>query len=128
MHALPGIVDGARKTSQVGRWVRGSARGKLFIFSSSPMLEATSSENQCMSVAPSVVYHVGIFSSYRLQSVHKLVHRCWITVSILKSHRRNRDCYCYSSLRLDIITFFLNVLPCAPKKQARIVTWCLFNC
>ena len=92
MHALPGIVDGARKTSQVGWWVRGGARGRSCRFSSSPMLEATSSRNQCMNAAPSVVHHVGIFTLVnRLQ----LVHRCWITLSILGAHRRNHHCYKY---------------------------------
>ena len=49
MHALPGIVDGARKTSQVGKWVQGGAPGKSGRFSSLPMLEATSSRDQRMS-------------------------------------------------------------------------------
>ena len=58
MHARPGIVDGARKTSQVGWWVRGGARGRSCRFSSSPMLEAISSRDQCKNVAPSVVHHI----------------------------------------------------------------------
>ena len=48
MHALPGIVDGARKTSQFGRWVRVAARGSRRRFSSLPMLEATSRRDQCI--------------------------------------------------------------------------------
>ena len=50
MHALPGIVDGARKTSQIGRWVEGdSVEGGSGRFSLLPMLEATSSRDQRMS-------------------------------------------------------------------------------
>ena len=80
MHALPGIVDGARKTSQVGGWVRDGARGRSCRFSSSPMLEVASSRNQCMNVATSVVHYVEIFT---LVNRRKLVHRCWINLSIL---------------------------------------------
>ena len=46
MHALPGIVDGARKTSQVGGSVRNGAWGSSFRLSPLPMLETTSSRNQ----------------------------------------------------------------------------------
>ena len=46
MHSLPGIVDGARKTSQVGRSVIGAAQGRRRRLSSLPMLEATSSRDQ----------------------------------------------------------------------------------
>ena len=60
-HALPGIVDGARKRSHVGRWVRSGGRERSCRFSSSPMLEATSSRNQRINVAPSIVYHVKIY-------------------------------------------------------------------
>ena len=48
MNSLPGIVDGARKTSQVGRLVRGAAPGRRRRISSLPMLEATSSRDQCI--------------------------------------------------------------------------------
>ena len=48
MHALPGIVDGARKNTQDGRSIRFSA--SLF------MLEATTSrEQQCMIAVTSTV-------------------------------------------------------------------------
>ena len=52
MHSLPGIVDGARKTSQVSKWVRAGARGRRHGFSSLPMVEATasSSRDQCITV------------------------------------------------------------------------------
>ena len=46
MHALPGIVDGARKTSQGGTEVKGGS-GR---FSSLHMLEATSSRDQRMNL------------------------------------------------------------------------------
>ena len=62
MHALPGIVDGAIKRSQVGRWVQGGARGRSRGFSSLPMLEATSSRDQRMSAVTSVV-HYGVSGS-----------------------------------------------------------------
>ena len=48
MDALPGIVDGARKRSQAGS-------GPMF--SSLPMLEATTSRDQCMSAVTSIVHH-----------------------------------------------------------------------
>ena len=48
MHALPGIVDGARKNSQGGSWI--------WVGTSLPMLEATTSRDQCMS-AVSIVHH-----------------------------------------------------------------------
>ena len=38
MHALPGIVDGARKSSQGGSWI--------WVGASLPMLEATTSREQ----------------------------------------------------------------------------------
>ena len=57
MHSLPGIVDGATKTSQVGSWVRAGAWERSRGFSSLPMLEATTSRDQCISVAASVVHH-----------------------------------------------------------------------
>ena len=47
MHALPGIVDGARKNSQGGSWI--------WVGASLPMLEATASitsREQCMSRCP----------------------------------------------------------------------------
>ena len=48
MHALPGIVDGARKTSQGGSWI--------WVGASLPMFEATTSrEQQCMSAVTSTV-------------------------------------------------------------------------
>ena len=50
MDALPGIVDGARKTSQGGK----SVRGRL-----SSLPEAATSRNQCMSAVTSVVHHSG---------------------------------------------------------------------
>ena len=46
MHALPGIVDGARKTLQV-------EKGRSGRFSSLPMLEATTSRDQC--ITPSII-------------------------------------------------------------------------
>ena len=49
MHTLPGIVDGARKTSQVGTEVKGGS-GR---FSSLHMPEATNSRDQRMSVVTS---------------------------------------------------------------------------
>ena len=49
VHALPGIVDGARKSSQGGSW--GCGRD-----SSLPVLEATTSRDQHMSAVTSVVY------------------------------------------------------------------------
>ena len=51
MHALPGIVDGARKTSQVGTEAKGGS-GRL---SSLPMHEATSSRDQRISAVTSVM-------------------------------------------------------------------------
>ena len=63
MHALPGIVDGARKTSQGGKWGRDGARVTGRRLSSLPMLEATISRNQCMSAVTSVVHHSGRGSS-----------------------------------------------------------------
>ena len=63
MHALPGIVDGARKTWQFGRRVRGDARGRSCRLSSLPMLEATISRNQGMSAVTPVVHHSGRGSS-----------------------------------------------------------------
>ena len=42
LYALPGIVDGARKTSQVGRWAWGRGRG----FSSLSMLATTVNRDQ----------------------------------------------------------------------------------
>ena len=48
MDALPGIVDGARKISQSGRWLRDGAWERSCRFASLPMLEATTSRNQCI--------------------------------------------------------------------------------
>ena len=50
VHALPGIVDGARKTSQVSSWVfvGKRARRRTGRFSSLPMIEATTTRDQCM--------------------------------------------------------------------------------
>ena len=47
IHALPGIVDGARKKSQGGSWI--------WVGASVPILEATTSRNQCMSAVTSTV-------------------------------------------------------------------------
>ena len=81
MHALPGIVDGAINTSQVGGWIRCGVWRRSCRLSSSPMLEAaTSSRNQCINVAPSVVRQVEICTFVNRL---KLMHRCWITLSIL---------------------------------------------
>ena len=52
MHALPGIVDGARKVSQGGRSILVSARGRNRMFSLLSMLEATLSRDQCMQCMP----------------------------------------------------------------------------
>ena len=52
MDALPEIVDGARKVSQGGKWVLAVAQGRINRFTSLPMLEATISRDQCMSVLP----------------------------------------------------------------------------
>ena len=71
MHALPGIVDCARKTSQVG-WCVTRCR------SLSPMLETTSSRNQCMDVVVSVVHHIEIFT---LVNRLDLVRRRWVTLT-----------------------------------------------
>ena len=49
MHALPGIVDGARKTSQGGSWRRVDA--------ALPILEATTSREQYMSAVSSTVQY-----------------------------------------------------------------------
>ena len=57
MHALPGIVDGARNTSQVGTRVEDGARERSGRFSSFPMLEATSSRDQRMSAGTSAMHH-----------------------------------------------------------------------
>ena len=60
LDALPGIVDGARKTSHCGRssrvraGARGMTRGE---WSSSAILETTISRNQCMSAVTSAVHH-----------------------------------------------------------------------
>ena len=63
MHALPGIVDGARKTSQGGKWVRGGARGRSRRLSPLHMLEAIMSRNQYMGVVTSAVHDSGRGSS-----------------------------------------------------------------
>ena len=60
MHALPGIVDGARKTSQVGTGVEG-ASDRFPGFSSMPMLEATSSRDQRMNLHLSELKHQSHF-------------------------------------------------------------------
>ena len=52
IHALPGVVDGAIKTSEVSSWIRGGAWGRRCRLSSLPMLKATSSRDQHMSVLP----------------------------------------------------------------------------
>ena len=52
MHALPGIVDGARKVSQGGRSILVSARGRNRMFSLLSMLEAILSSDQCMQCMP----------------------------------------------------------------------------
>ena len=59
MHALPGIVDGARKASQGGKWALGDARGRRRGLCSLPMLEAIISRKQCMRAVTSVVHHSG---------------------------------------------------------------------
>ena len=58
MHSLPGIVDGARKTSQVGRWVRAGARGGSRRYSSLPMLEATTSRDKCITCSATCITYV----------------------------------------------------------------------
>ena len=52
MDALPGIVDGARKISQGGRWILVGARGRNRRFSLLPMLETTTSRDQCIGALP----------------------------------------------------------------------------
>ena len=47
MHALPGIVDGARKTSQGGSWI--------WVGASLPMPEAITSREQFMSAVTSKI-------------------------------------------------------------------------
>ena len=61
MHALPGIVDGARKTSQSGRWVRVGARETRCRFSALPMLEATTSRNQFIIVPSMITAQVWVY-------------------------------------------------------------------
>ena len=66
MHSLPGIVDGARKTSQAGRWVRAGARGGSRRYSSLPMLEATTSRDQgitCSATCITNAVHHGVRGS-----------------------------------------------------------------
>ena len=62
MHALPEIVDGARKSSQGGSWIWVGARGGGR-YSSLPMLEATTSRDQCMIAVTSMVHHAARVSS-----------------------------------------------------------------
>ena len=65
MHALPGIVDGARKSSQGGRWIWVDARGggTTCRYSSFAMVEATTSREQCMSAVTSIVHYGARVSS-----------------------------------------------------------------
>ena len=90
VHAHPGIVDGARKTSQVGGWVRSGALGRGCRFSSSPMLEGTSSRNQYMNVATSVVHHVEICTLVKLVNRLRLMHWC-TGVGLLGAHPGPRN-------------------------------------
>ena len=60
MDALPGIVDGARKISQSGRWILVGALERNLVFSLLLMLETTLSRDQCMSALP-VLYSVVVY-------------------------------------------------------------------
>ena len=52
MDELPEIVDGARKTSQGGRWILVGALERNRRFSVLPMIEAILNRGQCMSALP----------------------------------------------------------------------------
>ena len=64
MHALPGIVDGARKKSQGGRWI--------WVGASLPMLEATTSRDQCMSDVTYSIAHHGVRASSTIGTAQRI--------------------------------------------------------
>ena len=95
MHALPGIVDGARKTSQVGSWVRDRARGRGCRFSSLPMLETTTtSRDQCI-IECCNLCHVALWCErkrcgrYSTANIRSWLNRCPCNISIPCLHPRN---------------------------------------
>ena len=75
MDALPGIVDGARKTSQSGSWVIcARALGRSRRFPLLPMLEATTStasRDQCINAVTSIAHH-GVTGSSAVGTAQQL--------------------------------------------------------